>query len=66
MKNKIQSVRADLVADRQKLIHSGKVLKDEQSIGELGLSESDFIVCMVTKEAPKVTTHFSRLGTLFS
>lgn len=54
MKNKIQAARPDLVADRQKLIHSGKVLKDDQSISELGLSESDFIVCMVTKEAPKV------------
>lgn len=53
LKNKIQAARPDLVADRQKLIHSGKVLKDDQSISELGLSESDFIVCMVTKEAPK-------------
>jgi hypothetical protein len=42
------------VVERQKLIHSGKVLKDEQSVGELGLSESDFIVCMITKEVAKV------------
>lgn len=53
LKIKIQSARSDLNAERQKLIHSGKVLKDEQLISELGLSESDFIVCMVTKEAAK-------------
>ncbi len=41
-------------SDRQKLIHSGKVLKDEQLVSDLGLSESDFIVCMVTKEPVKV------------
>lgn len=56
LKIKIQAARADLVADRQKLIHAGKVLKDEQDVGELGLGESDFIVCMVTKEAPKKPT----------
>jgi UV excision repair protein RAD23 len=50
LKQKIQEARDDLGADRQKLIHSGKVLKDEQTVGELGLSEADFIVCMVTKE----------------
>lgn len=50
LKEKIQDARDDLVAERQKLIHSGKVLKDEQTVQELGLSESDFLVCMVTKE----------------
>mmetsp|Transcript_28285 Transcript_28285/g.38939 ORF Transcript_28285/g.38939 Transcript_28285/m.38939 type:complete len:432 (-) Transcript_28285:295-1590(-) len=53
VKQKIQETRADLVAERQKLIHSGKILKDDQTISELGLSESDFIVCMVTKETTK-------------
>mmetsp|Transcript_23088 Transcript_23088/g.17505 ORF Transcript_23088/g.17505 Transcript_23088/m.17505 type:complete len:395 (+) Transcript_23088:51-1235(+) len=55
LKGKIQSVRSDLLADRQKLIHAGKVLKDEQLVQELGLGESDFIVCMVTKEVAKKT-----------
>jgi hypothetical protein len=55
VKQKIQETRADLVAERQKLIHSGKILKDDQTISELGLSESDFIVCMVSKETTKVT-----------
>lgn len=40
--------------ERQKLIHSGKVLKDEQTIAELGITEADFIVCMLTKEVAKV------------
>ncbi len=52
---KIQESRSELLADRQKLIHSGKVLKDEQILSELGLAESDFIVCMVTKEVAKVS-----------
>jgi UV excision repair protein RAD23 len=50
LKAKIQEYKAELVSDRQKLIHAGKVLKDNQTITELGLSDSDFIVCMVTKE----------------
>jgi UV excision repair protein RAD23 len=54
LKAKIQESRSDLIAERQKLIHAGKVLKDEQVVADLGLSESDFIVCMVTKEAVKV------------
>ncbi len=58
MKSKIQESKSDLLAERQKLIHSGKVLKDEQSVSELGISESDFIVCMITKEVAKVTCLF--------
>ena len=56
MKAKVEEARADLPAPRQKLIHSGKVLKDEQLISELGIAESDFIVCMTTKEVAKVST----------
>jgi len=50
LKAKIEELRADLPADRQKLIHSGKVLKDEQPVSELGIAETDFIVCMILKE----------------
>ncbi|KAL3913149.1 MAG: hypothetical protein SGILL_006606 [Bacillariaceae sp.] len=32
-----------------KLIHSGKVLKDDQSIDSCGIKQSDFLVVMVTK-----------------
>lgn len=54
MKSKIQDAKADHAVERQKLIHSGKVLKDTQTIAELGISESDFLVCMVSKEVAKV------------
>lgn len=56
MKIKIQTVRDDLPAPRQKLIHSGKILKDDQTIAELGISDTDFIVCMITKEITKKPT----------
>jgi len=56
VKIKIQTVRDDLPAPRQKLIHSGKILKDEQTIAELGISDTDFIVCMITKEIAKKPT----------
>lgn len=61
LKGKIQAARSELAADRQKLIHSGKVLKDEQTVAELGLSESDFLVCMLSKEVAKVNTSYSRM-----
>lgn len=42
-------------ADRQKLIHSGKVLKDSSLLSETNITEDQFLVCMVTnaKAAPK-------------
>lgn len=51
MKTKIQAQNAELAVERQKLIHSGKVLKDSQTVGEIGVSEADFLVCMVTAAA---------------
>ncbi len=51
MKEKIAEVKSELPADRQKLIHAGKVLKDESPLSETGINENEFIVCMVTKEA---------------
>ena len=57
-----------LAVDRQKLIHSGKVLKDDQTVASLGISESDFIVCMISKEVAKVNAlllHFSLKSLLF-
>eukprot|EP01006_Ploeotia_vitrea_P041846 TRINITY_DN66582_c12_g2_i1.p1 TRINITY_DN66582_c12_g2~~TRINITY_DN66582_c12_g2_i1.p1 ORF type:complete len:446 (+),score=74.43 TRINITY_DN66582_c12_g2_i1:96-1433(+) len=53
VKDKISQTKEDHPAARLKLIHAGKVLKDESVIGELGISENDFIVCMVTKETAK-------------
>lgn len=49
LKEKIQKERSDSPADRQKLIFSGKVLKDTQTIEEIGIGENDFLVCMVTQ-----------------
>ena len=56
LKDRIQEARPELAAERQKLIHAGKVLKDTQTVAEIGVTEADFIVCMVSKEiaAPKV------------
>lgn len=54
LKEKIELQRPDLKADRQKLIHAGKVLKDTTIISEIGIQELDFLVCMVTKELNKV------------
>lgn len=53
LKEKIADSKSDSPVERQKLIHSGKVLKDEQTIAELGITEADFIVCMLTKEVAK-------------
>ena len=47
------SERPDFSVERQKLIHSGKVLKDGSTVAESGFKENDFLVCMVTKEVPK-------------
>jgi hypothetical protein len=54
VKQKISDEKPSLIVERQKLIHSGKVLKDDQTVSELGLAEADFIVCMLTKELAKV------------
>ena len=51
MKETIAVERPELVAERQKLIHNGKVLKDTSNLTESGINENDFIVCMVTKES---------------
>lgn len=56
VKERIATERSDLPAGRQKLIHAGKVLKDTTVFSETGVSENDFIVCMVTKEAAKPKT----------
>jgi len=53
LKSKIQEDKPDYAIERQKLIFTGKVLKDTQTINELNLKESDFIVCMVSGGAAK-------------
>jgi len=45
----IESTNSDLPASSMKLIHSGKVLKDEPTIESCGIKQNDFLVVMVTK-----------------
>lgn len=45
----IESTNADLPAANMKLIHSGKVLKDDSTIESCGIKANDFLVVMVTK-----------------
>ena len=58
VKEAIARERTEFVADKQKLIHAGKVLKDNSTIGESGINENEFIVCMITKEPAKVMAKF--------
>lgn len=51
LKSKIETANADLMADRLRLILNGQVLKDTQTVAELNVVESSFIVCMVSKES---------------
>ena len=50
LKGKIQeSLGAEYPADNQKLIFKGKILQDTDIVGEIGLTETGFVVVMVTK-----------------
>ncbi|CAK4679587.1 unnamed protein product [Aphanomyces euteiches] len=51
VKHKVEAVNGAAV-ENQKLIHAGKVLKDESKLAEYNIKENDFLVVMVTK--PKV------------
>ena len=49
-KQKISTARgAGFDPALQKLIHAGKVLKDEETLGSSGVKEGSFLVCMVSK-----------------
>ncbi|EGZ30215.1 hypothetical protein PHYSODRAFT_553293 [Phytophthora sojae] len=53
VKQKIEGLQNFPVA-QQKLIHAGKVLKDDSTLAEYNVKENDFLVVMVTKpKAPK-------------
>lgn len=57
----ISSVKQKISAEKgwepqqQKLIYSGKILKDEESVGSYNIEEKGFVVCMVNKPKPKPT-----------
>ena len=44
-----ETEKSELPAENMKLIHSGKVLKDDQTIESCGIKTNDFLVVMVTK-----------------
>lgn len=48
MKATIEAQQSFPVA-QQKLIHAGKVLKDDSPLAEYNVKENDFLVVMVTK-----------------
>lgn len=56
LKEKIAAEKADFEVERQKLIHAGKVLKDTSSIGELGIKDTEFIVCMLSPKPKQSQT----------
>lgn len=45
----IEATNAEFPAAQLKLIHSGKILKDESTLEEYKIKENEFLVCMVTK-----------------
>eukprot|EP00536_Pseudo-nitzschia_multiseries_P005525 jgi/Psemu1/254556/estExt_Genewise1Plus.C_1040003 len=45
----IESTQSELPASNTKLIHSGKVLKDDATVESCGIKPNDFLVVMVTK-----------------
>ena len=47
--NAQESAKAELPAAQMKLIHSGKVLKDADTIESCNIAETDFLVVMITK-----------------
>jgi len=53
VKEKIASEKPDLIPERQKLIHAGKVLKDTSTLAESGIVENEFLVCMLSTPKAK-------------
>jgi len=49
VKEVIFAANAEFTTETQKLIHAGKVLKDDQILSDCGVKEKDFLVVMVTK-----------------
>jgi len=49
VKSVIHTTSPEFLVEAQKLIHAGKVLKDDQIIGESGIKDRDFLVIMIMK-----------------
>lgn len=51
LKKKVGEMKAEFPAEQQKLIYSGKILKDEDALKTFDIKPDGFIVVMVTKAA---------------
>lgn len=49
----IETNKNEFPAANMKLIHSGKVLKDDVTIESCNIKPNDFLVCMITKAKKK-------------
>lgn len=54
VKDIIQQQKSELVADSMKLIHSGKVLKDSETIADCRIQPNAFLVVMISKKKKPV------------
>lgn len=53
----IETNKNEFPAANMKLIHSGKVLKDDVTIESCNIKPNDFLVCMITKAKKKRPLH---------
>jgi len=49
LKKAIGELKSEFPSDLQKLIYSGRILKDENKVAEIGVKEGEFIVVMAAK-----------------
>jgi UV excision repair protein RAD23 len=52
LKQKISTIKPESAVERQKLIHSGRILVDDKSLSSYDIKDGDFIVMMITKPPP--------------
>lgn len=53
VKTIIETSKSEFPAANMKLIHSGKVLKDDVTVESCNIKPNDFLVCMITKSKKK-------------
>jgi len=56
VKSIIEASKSEFPAANLKLIHSGKVLKDDATVESCNIKSNDFLVCMVSKTKKKAPT----------
>lgn len=50
----IEETNPEFPAAQLKLIHSGQILKDDNTLAEYKIKEDEFLVCMVTKVRQRI------------